>query len=56
MKKDEIKAAYRELWEATENGTVDRDFFKLREKAHRVLNPKIITPAPGEHWNVGTKP
>lgn len=34
----EIKSAYRELWEAVENGTVDEDFFELREKARRLLN------------------
>lgn len=34
----EIKSAYRELWEAVENGTVDESFFELREKARRLLN------------------
>ncbi len=34
----EIKSAYRELWEAVENGTVDENFFELREKARRLLN------------------
>lgn len=40
MKKkiEEIKAAYRELWGAVENGTLDRDFFKLREKFRSVIN------------------
>lgn len=32
-----IKAAYQELWEATENGTVEEQFFKLREKARGIL-------------------
>jgi hypothetical protein len=35
---EEITAAYRELWEATENGTIDEQFFKLREKARGILN------------------
>lgn len=34
---EEITEAYRELWEATENGTVEEQFFKLREKARRIL-------------------
>jgi len=34
----EIKSAYRELWEAVENGTVDENFFELREKARRLLD------------------
>jgi len=35
---EQIMAAYRELWEATENGTVEKQFFKLREKARGILN------------------
>lgn len=34
----EIKSAYRELWEAVENGTVNEDFFELREKVRRLLD------------------
>ncbi len=34
----EIKSAYRELWEAVENGTVDESFFELREKVRRLLD------------------
>ncbi len=34
----ETKSAYRELWEAVENGTVDENFFELRQKARRLLN------------------
>ncbi len=37
---DEIKEAYRELWEATENGTVEEQFFKLRETARGILYEK----------------
>ena len=35
---EEIKSAYRELWAAVENGTLDRDFFELREKFRGVIN------------------
>ena len=35
---EQIKAAYQELWAAVENGTLDRDFFKLREKFRSVIN------------------
>lgn len=38
MEIEEIKSAYRELWAAVENGTLDRDFFKLREKFRSVID------------------
>ncbi len=34
---EEIIEAYLELWEAVENGTVEEQFFKLREKARGIL-------------------
>lgn len=34
----EIKYAYKELWEAVENGTVSESFFELRKKARRLLD------------------
>jgi hypothetical protein len=33
----EIKAAYKELWAAVENGTVKEHFFELREKFRRLI-------------------
>lgn len=35
---DSIKDAYRELWEAVENGTVEDKFFELRGKARKLLH------------------
>lgn len=37
---EELVAAYRELWEAVENGTVDKNFFELRERFRRNTGPK----------------
>ncbi len=37
---EQIKAAYRELWGAVENGTVEEQFFKLRETARGILYEK----------------
>lgn len=34
---NEVKEAYRELWQATENGTVSEQFFELREKARGIF-------------------
>ena len=39
---EELVAAYRELWEAVENGTIDKNFFKLRERFRRNTSPKMI--------------
>lgn len=37
---EDIMAAYRELWEAVENGEVEDQFFKLRETARGILYEK----------------
>lgn len=37
---DEVKEAYSELWQAVENGTVDKQFFKLRETARRTFQER----------------
>ena len=38
---EELVDAYRELWEAVENGTVDKNFFELRERFRRNTGPKM---------------
>ena len=40
---EELVAAYRELWEAVENGTVDNNFSELRERFRRNTNHKMVS-------------
>lgn len=45
---NELEAAYRELWAAVENGSLDKDFFKLRERFRNACQK----PGPVERtWN-----
>ena len=39
---EELVAAYRELWEAVENGTVDKNFFELRERFRHNMSSNMV--------------
>lgn len=49
-------AAYRELWNAVENGTIDEHFFELREKARGILWEGTINVRPANTERPGRKP